>query len=180
MTARANDEAWGVLHCKPLKERSVARQLAERGVESYLPLYRKRAPRKDRPPVLAPLFPCYLFVNIAARDHGYRATWTPGVLRLLGVENRPHVVPPDIIATLRAHERGKGYIVLRHRFQPEQKLRITRGLLQGFEGVFHKETSDGERVRILLSHLGFQAMVDVAVEDLEPVAIPAPRHRRVR
>lgn len=158
---------WGVIQTKPLKERAVCRQLQERGLRSYLPLYRRRPPRSDRPPVLAPLFPGYLFVDVSERESAYRAMWTPGVLRLLATDNRPHVVPDELVEEIRSRERGRGYVILRKRFSPREKVRITRGLLAGFEGVFQQETSDGERVRLLLSHLGYQAMVELPTEDLE-------------
>ena len=172
---------WGVVQTKPMKERSVTRLLRERGIESYLPMYRKKAPRKGRPPVLAPFFPCYLFVGFTDEESVHVARWTQGVLRLLGVEHRPHRVPPELIAELRERERGKGYIVLRKRFAPRERVRITSGLLAGFEGIFHQETSDGERIRILLSHLGYQAMVELATEEVEAISTPARKLRqRVR
>jgi transcription antitermination factor NusG len=76
---------WFAAYTTPRHEKHVAELLAERTVETFLPLYQTvRQRRKSCPIVLElPLFPCHLFVRI--RRSGRRTVLgLPGVLSIVG------------------------------------------------------------------------------------------------
>src|SRR5215467_6299859 len=65
-------------------EKRVGVQLAERGIEYYLPLYESVRRWKDRRVQLRlPLFPGYVFVRIALRER-LRVLTVPSIARLVG------------------------------------------------------------------------------------------------
>ena len=76
--------SWYVLHVSPNQEKKVAKHLAIRSVDHYLPLYTERSRWSDRTVVLErPLFSGYVFVRYS---YASRLTIlsTPGVIRILG------------------------------------------------------------------------------------------------
>ena len=78
------DEPWGVLQVVANHEKKVARQLAVRSLEHYLPLYTERSRWTDRTVVLErPLFPGYVFVRYSPSAR-ISVLSAPGVLKLLG------------------------------------------------------------------------------------------------
>ena len=70
--------------------------------EHFLPLYESVRRWKDRRKRLAfPLFPGYLFVRISLQER-LRVLLTPGVVRLVGFDNRPAALPDEEIEALRS------------------------------------------------------------------------------
>lgn len=78
------ERRWWVLHVNANHEKQVARHLAVRSVEYYLPLYTERSKWSDRVVTLErPLFAGYVFVRFAPNAR-IAVISVPGVLRLLG------------------------------------------------------------------------------------------------
>src|SRR5229473_725890 len=74
---------WYALYTCANHEKRVAKQLEERAVEHFLPLYGSVRRWKDRKVQLdLPLFPGYVFVHLALRDR-LRVLQTPGGARLI-------------------------------------------------------------------------------------------------
>ena len=74
----------------PQNEKSVERHLGIRRIESFLPTYEKLRiwKNRQRTKTLLPLFPCYLFVRIAARER-IKVLQCPGVLNVIGNARGP-------------------------------------------------------------------------------------------
>lgn len=125
---------WYVLQVLTNQEKKVAQHLAVRSLEHYLPLYCERSRWSDRVVTLErPLFAGYVFARFAPRAR-VSAISTPGVLRLLGDEER-HTVPAAEIERIR--EGLVGGSILRP--QPSEvvgsRVRVCRGPFAGSEGV---------------------------------------------
>jgi transcription antitermination factor NusG len=94
-----------------------------------------------------PLFPGYIFVRIALQER-MRVLLTPGIVRLVGFDNRPAALPIEEIEALRSvlvhgvHSEPHPYLSVGRR------VRITRGALAGMEGVLIRKKG---RVRLVLS-----------------------------
>ena len=87
---------WYVLHVEANHEKTVAQHLAIRPCEHYLPLYSQRSRWTDRYVNLErPLFTGYVFVRFAPEVRSSVVT-TPGVLRLLGTDERDTVSAAEI------------------------------------------------------------------------------------
>src|ERR1700683_1745173 len=126
---------WFSLYTTPRHEKHVAEMLAQRGIETFLPLYRStRRWKKCLPVVLElPLFPTYVFVRIAREAPG-AALGIPGVLSTVGSAREAWPLPDLEIEALRSG-------LLEGKIEPHpyltvgEKVRIKAGLMTGVEGV---------------------------------------------
>jgi len=79
----------------------VARQLDERCIDTFLPLYRSLRRWKDRrTQIELPLFPGYVFVHFDLQQR-LRILELPGVVRLVSFNGQPATLPEYEIETLR-------------------------------------------------------------------------------
>jgi transcription antitermination factor NusG len=82
---------WHVLHVLSNHEKRVAQHLVVHSVDHYLPLYTERVKWTDRTVVAErPLFSGYIFARFSAQTR-LSVISTPGVLRVLGDEERDMV-----------------------------------------------------------------------------------------
>ncbi|MBL8227795.1 MAG: hypothetical protein JNL98_04940 [Bryobacterales bacterium] len=120
---------WYAVHVRCGKEHRVAYLLAEKGYECFLPSIRETGATAE------PVFPGYVFCRINLGDRSTRVVSTPGVIRILGYGPRPEAIPDAEIEALRrtweANVRVEPIAYLRS----GQRVRITRGALQGIEGL---------------------------------------------
>jgi transcription antitermination factor NusG len=156
---------WFAVCTRSNHERSAATQLEQRSVENFLPLYESVRKWKDRRKRLElPLFPGYIFVRISLQER-LRVLVTPGVVRLVGFDNRPAALPDGEIEALRSvlvhgiHSEPHPYLSIGRR------VRIIRGALTGMEGVLIRKKG---RVRLVLSIdlIRQSAMIEVDSADV--------------
>jgi transcription antitermination factor NusG len=126
---------WYAIYTCANREKRVADQIAHRGFDHFLPQYESVRKWKDRKVRLQlPLFPGYLFVQLALRDR-LRILEVPGVVRLVGFDGRPSPVPT--LEVLRIREfldrgfRAEPYPYLKI----GRRVRIVRGPFEGMEGI---------------------------------------------
>lgn len=160
------DRNWFAVFTLPQNEKSVARHLALREVESFLPTYETVRVWKNRQRVrtILPLFPSYLFVKINGRQR-CRVLESPGVIRIVG-NCREHVpVPESTIALLRTGVQNKT-LEPYPEFAVGQKVRIRTGAMQGQQGVLVRQ---GNRLRfvVALAMINQYAAIEVGAEALE-------------
>lgn len=135
-SADTRDEAlWYAVFTVPQNEKSVARQLGLRGIESFLPIYESVRVWKNRQRVKLelPLFPSYLFVRIVRRQKS-RVLATPGVLRIVGSGREMIAIPDSTIDFLRSDLRGRRVEPYRE-MVVGRKVRIKTGAMEGLEGL---------------------------------------------
>lgn len=150
---------WYVVQTKPWEEERVLARLGCRGIEVFLP--RVEAPRRRRGPRIEPLFPGYVFARFVLEPIPWGVVrWTPGVRRLLGSEDGPMPVPPDVVDIIRARIGDAGYIRIGIPFESGDRVRITEGPMAGLRGILDRYTSRAGRVRVLLDLLGMAVEVD--------------------
>ncbi len=165
---------WFAAYTSSHHEKRVASRLAERQMESFLPLYRTARRWKNRCQMALdlPLFPNYVFVRMAPRER-VRVLEVPGVLSLVG-SGRTLVPLPDFeIEALRS-------AVGERKMEPHpylvigERARIRRGPMMGMEGVLLRKKSNF-RVVLALEAILQCVSVEVDGDDLEPVAKRAGR-----
>ncbi len=156
---------WYAVCTRANHEKCAATQLEQRSIEHFLPLYESVRKWKDRRKLLEfPLFPGYLFVRIRLQER-LRVLLTPGVVRLVGFDNRPAALPDAEIEALRSvlvqgvHSEPHPYLSV------GRKVRIKRGALAGMEGVLIRKKG---RVRLVLSIdlIRRSAMIEVDSADV--------------
>jgi len=160
---------WYVVFTVPRNEKSTARQLNLREIESFVPTYEavRLWKNRQRVRVVQPLFPCYLFVHIG-RPERSRVLASPGVLRIVGNSREPLPVPDATIEFLRSDfwanklEPYREIIV-------GQRVRIRSGAMEGLEGVLVRKNNN---LRFVLSVdlINQHAAVEIDADRLEPVS----------
>lgn len=151
---------WFVLQTKPLKEAVVEKLLNQAGMRTYYPRI------KDEEGRIHSFFPCYEFVYFNYPAQYRLVRFTHGVSRVVGNEKRPIPVEASLIHEIKAREVG-GFVVLEEdqgELQPGDLVKIAKGPLKGFKGVFKKTLSGEERVLILLNYVNYQGRVVVPRE----------------
>ncbi|MGA2133248.1 MAG: UpxY family transcription antiterminator [Bryobacteraceae bacterium] len=152
--------AWFALTAKPRHEKAVAANLRNKGLESYVPLYRVRRQWTDRlQPVDVPLFPGYVFCRFAYASR-LPVLSTPGVRSVVGFSNGPTPVADDEISNIQAIQASGLPMQPWPYLQAGQKARIERGSLAGLEGVLLRE-KDSLRVVVSVELLHRAVAVEI-------------------
>jgi transcription antitermination factor NusG len=160
---------WFAVYTTPRHEKHVSEILAERQIETFLPLYKTtRQWQKSRPVVLElPLFPTYVFVRIARQARG-SVLGTPGVLSIVGSSKESWALPDFEIDALRSG-------LLERKIEPHpylvvgERVRIMAGVMTGVEGVLVRKKND-LRVVLSLDTIMRSVAVEVNAGDIEPAA----------
>jgi transcription antitermination factor NusG len=115
-------------------EKRVAQHLVVRSVEHYLPLYTERVKWTDRTVVAErPLFSGYVFARFSPQSR-ISVISTPGVLHLLGDEER-NMVCDEELAKIR-HALASGLPLRPHSgMSVGTRVRVRDGVFAGVEGV---------------------------------------------
>lgn len=163
------ERQWYAVFTVPQNEKSAAKHLGLREVESFVPTYRSVRVWKNRQRVhlVLPLFPSYLFVRICHRERS-KVLGTPGVLRIVGNNHEPLPVPETTIEFLRSD-------LWEDKFEPYrelvvgQKVRIWNGPMRGLQGVLVRKNNN-LRFVLTIDLINQHAAVEIGAENLEPVA----------
>lgn len=168
VSAAEQAAAWFAAYTVPRHEKTVARQLEARHIESFLPLYTAMRRWKNgcRVAVAQPLFPGYIFVHIARRE-AVKVLQAPGVVCIVGAGREPSPLPTAEIESLRSA------LPLR-RFEPHpylvagEKVRIVSGSLMGMAGVLLRKKNDF-RVVLTLDLIQQSVAVEIGIDEIEPL-----------
>jgi transcription antitermination factor NusG len=157
---------WFAVYTTCRHEKRVARNLGQRQIEHFLPIYRTQHTWKDGTRVMLdlPLFPGYIFVRIDLHDR-VGVLEVPGVVSMIGTAKQPAPLPDLEVEALRA-----GLDPTRAAPHPlltvGQRVRITRGALAGVEGIVVRKKS-GFQVVLTLSLLMQSIAIEVSGDDVE-------------
>jgi transcription antitermination factor NusG len=150
-------------------EKTIAQQLAAKGVEHFLPLFEALHRWKDRRVrVSLPLFPGYLFVRIRTTER--RAVISvPGVVGIVGNSSAPRAIADWEIEALRT------CIAQQARLQPcpylavGRKGRVTSGPLADTEGILVRRKGS-TRLVLSITLINRSVEVEVGAEDVVALA----------
>lgn len=163
-----SDKRWYAVFTIPQNEKSAARHLSQRDVESFLPTYStvRIWKNRQRAQLVLPLFPSYLFVHIGKRERG-KVLGSPGVLRIVGTAREPVPVPESTIEFLRSDFCARTIEPYRE-LVVGQKVRICEGAMCGLEGVLIRRNNN-LRFVLTVDLINQHAAVEIGAEYLEPV-----------
>lgn len=173
-------ELWFALRVRGRFEKTVVMLLEQKGIESFLPLYKVRRRWSDRYKELdLPLFPGYVFCRFRLMSR-LPIMKTNGVLHIVGIGRNPVPVEESEISAIQqlinAGVPAQPWPFLRI----GQDVCIERGPLVGLKG---KIVSLGPRHRLVVSVSLLQRSVAAEIESdwVSPLkaAVP-PRHRTAR
>jgi transcription antitermination factor NusG len=161
---------WFALWTRSRQEKSSAAMLGASGIPYFLPLIseeRQWSDRKRR--VTLPLFPGYLFVQIASTSEFQLCLRRlPGVVNFVGNQKGPSAISGEEINSVRALISHGAECSPCSYLKAGDRVRVVRGALAGIEGLFIRS---GSRSRMIVSVEIIQrsVSVDVAACDVEPV-----------
>jgi transcriptional antiterminator RfaH len=159
---------WACAQLEPFRERLALHCLGLNGFEVYCPRLREQRRSRGRKIVCTPpLFPGYTFVMILAG--WWNARWSPGVIRLIMDGEQPAHVPDAVISEIRSRERGGLVELVKPRgLRPGTRVRVISGPLSEKIGML-AALRPHERVLVLLTLLGGEQRVDLAMNAIEAV-----------
>jgi transcription antitermination factor NusG len=162
---------WFAAYTTPRHEKHVSEVLAERNIESFLPLYRTvRQWKKSSPVTLElPLFPCYLFVRINRAARGTVLS-LPGVVSIVGSPKEPWPLPRLEVEALRLGAR-LGKAEPHPYLRVGERVRIKSGLMAGVEGILVRKKNEFRFV-LTLEAIMRSVAVEVDASELEVVGQP--------
>jgi transcription antitermination factor NusG len=160
--------SWYAIFTRPQNEKSTARHLLLRELECFLPLHETVRRWKNRQKVCLslPLFPCYLFVRISARERGHVLS-TPGVLKIVGNGRGPIPVPDATMDFLRS-DYGTKHLEPFHELAVGARVRITAGAMRGLQGTLVRKNNNFRFV-LTIEPVNLHAAVEIDLQDLEAI-----------
>ena len=157
------ENKWFLIQSKPRNEARALENLLRQGYETYLPLIEvERLQRGKLLRKFEPLFPRYLFLNLAAGvDNWGPIRSTLGVAGMVRFGQTYAAVPDPVIEAIRERTQE----IRETLFAAGDIVQVVSGPLVGLEGVF--EIADGEqRSFVLLEFMQKQQRVSVSTADL--------------
>ena len=159
---------WYAAHTCSRHEKRIAEQLREKRIELFLPLYRSVHRWQDRQvQVELPLFPGYLFVRIPLKDR-LQVLQVPGLVRLVGFNGMPILVPEAEIRALRKGIENTENLEPHPYLRVGRRARIKNGPLQGVEGILVRKKSVF-RLVLSVDLIMRSVAVEVDASDVEPI-----------
>jgi transcription antitermination factor NusG len=160
---------WYAAYTRANHERRAAQELAERGVEHFLPQYQSRRKWKDREVELSqPLFPGYVFVRIAL-EQKLRVLQAPGVACLVSFAGRPAVVPAEEFARIQELLNRKILATPHPYLNVGRRARVLEGPFAGLEGIVIRRNKRN-RLVISLDLIARSIAVELGEANLEPAS----------
>lgn len=159
---------WYATYTCANHEKRVSKQLDQRSVEHFLPLYETVRRWKDRRVRLQlPLFPGYVFVHLALCDR-LKILQIPGVVRFVGFHGHPTSLEDLEIEALRAGL-NEGRNAEPHPFLTVgRRVRITSGPFAGVEGILKRRKAG---LRVVVSLQLIRQSVALEVDEADLVAV---------
>lgn len=159
---------WYATYTHARHEKKVAKQLEERGIEHFLPVYRSVRRWKDRRKELdLVLFPGYVFVRLPFDDR-LRVLELPGVVRFVSFNGLPAALPGTEIEALR-NGLAQGLRAEHHPYLTVgRRVKVVHGPLAGAWGILLR-TKTNCRVVISIDCIMRSVSVEIDEQDVRPL-----------
>ena len=158
---------WYALQVRPFHERMSEKILTEKGYDTFLPTYVRRASGRESKDRELALFPGYIFCRFMSETNGKILT-TSGVIRVVGIGKQPVPVPDQEIEHVRAVIQS-GLPQQPWRSLPQgSRVRIESGPMQSLEGVL---VSCGTGRRLVVTITILQRSVGVELDSTTVVSV---------
>jgi transcription antitermination factor NusG len=158
---------WWALYTRHQHEKTVAEMLSTKGFEVFLPLYESIRRWKDRNKKLTlPLFPCYVFVR-GGLNRRLQVVTTPGVHMILFHGENVAMIPGVEIEAIRRAVEGPFRVEPHPFLKCGERVRVTRGSLQGVEGVLIRK-KNLYRLVLSVDMMAKSVAIEIDATDVEP------------
>lgn len=164
----AETSDWWALYTRHQHEKTVADMLSAKGFEVFLPLYESMRRWKDRSKVLTlPLFPCYVFVR-GGLNRRLQVVTTPGIHMILTHGDRVAIIPETEIQAIQKVVTGNFRVEPHPFLKCGERVRVTRGSLEGVEGVLTRK-KNLYRLVLSVDMMAQSVAVEIDATDVEPI-----------
>jgi transcription antitermination factor NusG len=161
------DSDWWALYTRHQHEKTVAEMLSAKGFEVFLPVYESIRRWKDRSKMLTlPLFPCYVFVR-GGLNRRLQVVTTPGVHMILFRGERVAIIPESEIEAIRKAVEGPFRIEPHPFLKCGERVRVTRGSLEGVEGILVRK-KNLYRLVLSVDMMAQSVSLEIDAADVEP------------
>ena len=162
--ADEGDLKWYCVQSKPGKENYAKFQLEQQGFVCYLPLLKSKKKRRNKLDwVIQPMFPRYMFVQNDNPELEPKIRSTYGVSNMVSFGIGPALVDNEIIKSIKSHCDEEDVLTLEEdSMEQGQEVEILDGPYRGLSAIFHRKTSDSERVILLMEMM--QNLVEVEIQ----------------
>lgn len=168
--AANNMNNWYAVHVKSRHEFVSAKELIQKGIDTFLPsVLRLRQWKDRRKEIEFPVFPGYLFVNVSlATDTYFSVLKTRGVVSYISLNpGHPTPVNQEEINSLRLIINSGQEMDIYPHLKEGKRVRIMRGPLQTAEGLLEKK--EGQHYFVVnVDILGRSVSVKIYADDIEP------------
>ena len=165
--------SWYAIHTHPKQENRAEGNLKAWGVETFFPRIRDcRFNEFTSEPsyFIKPLFPGYLFARFALNSLLHKVRFTRGVHSVVCIGSEPVAVDDRVIEIIAAQIDTTGFVKIGADLEPGAKVLIQAGPFRGLTGIFEREASAADRIKILLECVRFQAHVEVERNHVKALA----------
>jgi transcription antitermination factor NusG len=157
---KATQHAWYAIRTKSKCETAIAASLDYKGYDHFLPLYAASRRWSDRTvQTKLPLFPGYVFCRMDTKQR-VPVLSIPGVVSIVGFGNTPAPIPDSEIDAVQSVLES-GLVAEPYPFIEGQRVRMSKGLLTGLQGVVVKQKSAW---RLVVSLTMLQRSVAVEID----------------
>ena len=155
---------WYAIRTHPKQENRAEMNLKAWNVETFLPKMRDcRFNEFTNEPsyFIKPLFPGYLFARFTLNNLLHKVRLTRGVHSVVSIGSDPALVDDKVIEIISAQIDATGFVKIGADVELGAKVLIQAGPFKGLTGIFEREASSADRIKILLDCVYFQARVEV-------------------
>jgi len=132
---------WYAIYTYSRHEKKVAAQLVEKNAVCFLPVRRVANRWKDRMKMVElPLFPGYVFVNLALTER-LKVLTTEGVVYMVGFNNQPYPIPDEQIHSIITFMEEKLQFDPYPYLTNGRRVEIKHGPLKGLCGILVRKKS---------------------------------------
>ena len=164
------DARWFAIYTRFKREKTVLRELTQKGIEAYLPLQKiLRQYGRKKKWVELPLFSCYVFVKITKPEY-VPVLSTDGVVRFISFSQNLISIPESEIITIqRIVETQIPIEVQQRKFEHGDVVEVISGNLTGMRGIL-SEVHGKNKVLIELAHLGYTLKLEMPITILRKIS----------
>jgi transcriptional antiterminator RfaH len=144
-------EGWYLIYTRPKHEKKVHERLVELKIDCFLPLKKQLRVSQERKRIVdEPLFPSYIFIYLTNMQNYYKGMDTDGALYYVRTGKEIARVSETVVNNIRLLvNQMKDFEVSERRFQPAQRVVISKGALTGLTcEVVHFENKQKLLVRV--------------------------------
>ena len=158
-----------MIYVRSRHEKNVYSALLDKGIDASLPMrtvVREWNDRKKK--VQIPLFRGYVFVNIDVKIDNLNVLQTAGVVKFIGIRNKPSRIPDEQIHWMHMLVAESDTVRAEKEIPVGQRVRVMIGPFKGIKGVVRRVGSRS-RLVVLIESIMQAVSVDIKPEYIEKI-----------